>query len=157
MRLESETERAVLATLDRYAERYNAKDVDGVTNLFADDPDVLLIGTGADERWIGKSEIRRQFERNFAEAERTRFEWSSRHVAAAGDAAWVSADAVVYVTVGGEDRSIPIRFTVVLDERDGVWRWLHRHASVAAGGQASGVAYPTGMSAGWRTNWRTVT
>lgn len=143
MELARGAEEAVCATLDRYAERYGAKDVDGVTELFADDPDVLLVGTGADERWVGKPEVRRQFARNFAEAERTRFEWISRHVAAAGpDAAWVAADAVVHVTVEGVERSIPIRFSVVLERRDGAWLWLHRHASVAAGGQPSGAAYP---------------
>ncbi len=142
MRLHREAEETVLATLDRYAERYGAKDVDGVTELFADDSDVVLIGTGADERWVGRREIRRQFARNFAEAERTRFEWVSQHVVAAGDGAWVAADAVVHVIVDGVERSIPIRFTVVLEQRDGVWVWLHRHASVAAGGQASGTAYP---------------
>ena len=89
MRLDRGAEEAVRGTLDRYAERYGAKDVDGVTELFADDPDVLLIGTGADERWVGRPEVRRQFARNFAEAEATRFEWISRHVVAAGDAAWV--------------------------------------------------------------------
>lgn len=142
MRLDAEAEREVLGTLERYAERYGAKDVDGVTVLFADDPDVLLIGTGADERWLGKGEVRQQFARNFAEAERTRFEWVTQHVAAAGDAAWVAADAVVHVTVGGKERSIPIRFTVVLERQNGAWRWLHRHASVAAGDQPSGAAYP---------------
>ena len=142
MRLDREAEEAVLATLDHYAERYGAKDVDGVTELFADDPDVLLIGTGADERWVGRNEVRRQFARNFAEAERTRFEWVSRHVAAVADGAWVCADAVVHVTVDAAERSIPIRFTVVLERRDGAWFWLHRHASVAAGGQPSGTAYP---------------
>lgn len=144
MRLAREAERAVLETLDRYAERYGAKDVDGVTELFADDADVLLVGTGADERWLGRDEVRRQFERNFAEAEQTRFEWVSRHVAAAGDAAWVSAEAVVHVNVDGDERSIPIRFSVVLEQRDGAWVWLHRHASVGAGGQAAGTAYPGG-------------
>jgi uncharacterized protein (TIGR02246 family) len=142
MRLDRGAEEAVCATLDRYAERYGAKDVDGLTELFADDPDVLLTGTGADERWVGRPEVRRQFERNFAEAERTRFEWISRHVAAAGDGAWVAAGAVLHVTVDGAERSIPIRFTVVLEQRDGAWVWLHRHASVAAGGQPSGAAYP---------------
>ena len=71
VRLDRGAEEAVCRTLDRYAERYGAKDVDGVTELFADDPDVLLIGTGADERWVGRPEVGRQFERNFAEAERT--------------------------------------------------------------------------------------
>ncbi len=46
MKLDSKTENAVLRTLDRYAERYGAKDADDVTDLFADDPDVLLIALG---------------------------------------------------------------------------------------------------------------
>jgi uncharacterized protein (TIGR02246 family) len=147
MRLDDESERAVLETLDRYAGRYGAKDVDGVTELFADDPDVLLIGTGADERWLGKTEVRRQFVRNFSEAGQTRFEWISRHVAAAGDAAWVAAEAVVHATVDGRELSIPLRFTVVLEHGEQGWRWLHRHASVAAAGQSSGTAYPAGSEA----------
>ncbi len=115
MRLDRGAEEAVCATLDRYAERYGAKDVDGVTELFADDPDVLLIGTGADERWVGRPEVRRQFTRNFAEAERTRFEWISRHVVSAGDAAWVAADAVVHVTVDGGPPEISRRAPYPVD------------------------------------------
>jgi ketosteroid isomerase-like protein len=84
-----------------------------------------------------------QFERNFAEATETRFEWTSRHVAAAGTAAWVAAEAVVHVIVDGTPHSIPLRFSVVLEQHDGEWKWLHRHASVAAGGQERGIAYPT--------------
>lgn len=142
MKLDMSAEEAVLATLDRYAELYGAKDVDGVTALFADDPDVLVIGTGADERPRGRNEIRVLFARNFAEAEQTRFEWTWRRVAAAGDGAWVAAEAVVHVTIGGAETAIPIRFTVVLEQRNGAWVWLHRHASTAAAGQQSGRAYP---------------
>ncbi len=144
MRLDASDEAAVNATLDRYADRYAHKDVDALTELFVDDPDVLLLGTGGDECWVGRPAIRGQFARNFNEASAARFEFVSRHIAAAGrDGAWVAAEAAVHVVVDGAPRSIPIRFTVVLERRDGVWVWLHRHASVAAGQQRSGDAYPS--------------
>lgn len=143
VRLDSNDDAAVRGTLDAYAERYACKDGAALTELFADDPDVLLFGTGADERWVGRPAIRNQFARNFEEASQARFEWTSQHVAACGsDGAWVAAEAIVHVTVGNAVRSIPIRFTVVLERRAGQWVWLHRHASVAAGGQAAGTAYP---------------
>jgi hypothetical protein len=36
MRLDRRAEEAVCGTLDRYGVRYGAKDVDGITELFAD-------------------------------------------------------------------------------------------------------------------------
>jgi len=140
--LSDEDRRLVLETLDSYAERYNAKDVDGVTSLFSRDSDVVLFGTGADELWVGYEDVRRQFARNFAEAEAVRFEWTWRHVSGTETSAWAATTANVHVTVGGARRTIPIRFSVALERHDGDWKWVHRHASVAAGGQGAGVAYP---------------
>lgn len=142
MPLSEDDHRCVLETLDAYAERYDAKDVDGVTSLFARDDDVVLFGTGADELWVGYDAVRAQFARNFAEAEAVHFEWTWRHVSGAEASAWAATTANVHVTVGGVTRTISIRFSVALEQREGEWKWVHRHASVAAGGQGAGVAYP---------------
>jgi len=144
--LTAEDHRLVLETLDAYAERYDAKDVDGVSSLFARDSEVVLFGTGADELWVGYDQVREQFTRNFAEAETVHFEWTWRHVSGTEGSAWAATTANVHVTVGGVTRTIPIRFSVVLERRDGEWKWVHRHASVAAGGQDAGVAYPVADS-----------
>jgi asparagine synthetase B (glutamine-hydrolysing) len=119
--LSDEDRQLVLETLDAHAELYNAKEVDGVTSLFARDSDVALFGTGAEELWLGYEDVRRQFARNVAEAEAVQFEWTWRHRHQANDSDSVS---------GAPERL------------EGEGTWVHRHASVAVGGQGAGVAYP---------------
>jgi ketosteroid isomerase-like protein len=66
---ETQSAQAVRATLDRYSVLYAAHDVDGIMGLFAPDPDIVVIGTGADEKCVGPAQVRQLFERNFAESE----------------------------------------------------------------------------------------
>ncbi len=133
----------ILETLDRYSATYARHDLDGILELFAPDPDIVLLGTGADEKRIGFDQIRQQFERNFNETEASTITWDWRHVAVVGSMAWVAADAVIAARVAGKDMQFPIRMTIVLERRDGAWLWVHRHASVPAAGQAMGKSYLT--------------
>ncbi len=83
------------ATLDTYADAYCAKDVGGLMALFDPGDDVSVIGTGADELCTSQAEIRRLFERNFAEATADRFDWHWRHVTRRGDTATVAASLTI--------------------------------------------------------------
>lgn len=132
-------EDGVLATLDEYAEAYCAKDVNRLMTLFDDGDDISVIGTGEDELCTGPESIRSLFERNFAEATATGFEWHWTQVAVRDRTATVDRP-----HVDGEPVRVPLRWTVALRRtNDGTWRWLHRHASSAAQSQAEGTAYPT--------------
>lgn len=133
----------ILETLDRYSATYAHHDLDGILALFAPDPDIVLLGTGADEKRIGFDEVRQQFERNFNETEASTITWGWRHVSVVGNMAWVAADAAIAVRVAGKDVHFPIRMTIVLEHRDGTWLWVHRHASVPATSQAMGKSYLT--------------
>ncbi len=132
----------VLATLDTYADAYCAKNVGDLMALFDPRDDVSVIGTGADELCTGQAEIRRLFERNFAEATADRFDWHWRHVTRRGDSATVAASLTIHLHVNGDPLAVPIRWTVSLHRLDGPWLWLHRHASAAATNQDHGAAYP---------------
>lgn len=135
---------AVVATLDDYAEAYCSKDIDGLMNLFDAGDDISLIGTGEDELCAGRSEIRQVFERNFAEATATRFEWGWRHVTIVEDFAVVATSVTIHLNHRGESIEVPVRWTVALVCRPQGWRWLHRNASSPAQSQEEGAAYPTG-------------
>lgn len=134
----------VLATLDEYAGAYCAKDIDRLIALFDDGDDISVIGTGLDELCSGRSPVRALFERNFAEASATEFTWQWTQVTVRDSTAVVATSLHIDLTIEGEPHRVPLRWTVVL-RRDarGEWRWLHRHASAAAGGQDAGTAYPT--------------
>lgn len=139
--MSDETE--ILATLQTYADTYCAKDIDGLMALFIDSDDISVIGTGASELCAGQEPIRALFANNFAEATATSFDWHWQKVTQAGDAAIVATTLTINLILDGDAISVPIRWTVGLVKQDGQWRWLHRHASSAAGGQSDGAAYPT--------------
>ena len=139
------TERdAILATLDEYADAYCAKDMNRLMQLFDQSNDISIIGTGKDELCSGPSDIRKLFGRNFADATANGFGWGWRHVTISDDFALIAIEVSLDIETGGKQTIIPLRWTVALKRRPDGWKWLHRNASVAAGGQRSGQAYPTG-------------
>ena len=69
----------ILETLDRYSATYARHDLDGILALFAPGPDIVLLGTGADEKRIGFDQVEQQFERNFDETEASTITWGWRH------------------------------------------------------------------------------
>ncbi len=134
---------AILATLEDYADAYCAKDTDRLMAVFDDSDDISLIGTGADELCSGRAEVRTVFERNFAEASATGFEWRWKQVTVRDNSAVVAITLTIHLNVDGDAIEVPIRWTVSLSNETGQWKWLHRHASSAAGTQEEGTAYPT--------------
>ncbi len=135
---------AVLATLDEYAAAYCAKDLSRLMDIFADGEDISLIGTGVDELCSGRAEVASVFERNFRDATATQFEWQWTDVAIHGGAATVAITLNIHLILDDENLVVPIRWTVSLVKTDAGWKWVHRHASAAAGSQEEGAAYPTG-------------
>lgn len=134
----------VLATLEEYASAYCAKDLQRLMAIFADGENISLIGTGADELCSGRSAVASVFERNFRDATATRFEWQWQDVAIHGNASAVAATLNIHLTIGDDKLVVPVRWTVSLVKNDAGWKWVHRHASSAAGPQDEGSAYPVG-------------
>jgi len=138
---------AVLATLEEYAQAYCAKDTDRLMAVFDDGDGISVIGTGADELYSDRVVVRALFERNFAEATASRFEWHWQDVVATDDFAVVATTLTIHLDTATGPLQVSVRWTVALVQRGDRWRWLHRHASAAAGGQDKGMAYPTDRTA----------
>jgi hypothetical protein len=58
MKQTKETESRVMSILDKVAEAFEERDLDKMMSLFSPDDDLVVIGTGADEKKIGKSEVK---------------------------------------------------------------------------------------------------
>ena len=134
---------AVMATLEDYATAYCAKDIDALMNVFDDEKNISLIGTGEDELCGGREAVKRVFLRNFEEATANQFEWHWRHIIITGDQAVIAISLTIHLDYCGDALKVPVRWTVALRKINDHWRWLHRHASTAASGQTEGEAYPT--------------
>jgi hypothetical protein len=104
MRADPTTEAAVVNVVKQGLEAFTKRDLDAVLAFFAPDPDVIVIGTGGDEKGVGLAEIRNILGRaiaQFAEAS-SKFGWHS--VSASGSVAMLAADVTLHVKTS--DRQI---------------------------------------------------
>ncbi len=140
------TAEEIMATLEEYTVAYCAKDLDRLMAIFDDGEDISLIGTGADELCAGREAVAAVFSRNFAAATATRFEWHWKQITHRENCAVVAISLTIHLETDQGALSVPVRWTVSVRNVGGVWKWLHRHASSAAGSQKDGAAYPVSNS-----------
>jgi ketosteroid isomerase-like protein len=142
VKADAHTEAAVLATLEQFKRAYEQRDMGRLLALFAADADVVLFGTGADEKRIGLTEIQAQAERDWAQSEAFTLEWGWSSVSAAGPVAWVAADVAGHVRMDGQEVQLPLRLTAILEHRGASWLWMQAHVSLPAAEQATGESFP---------------
>ncbi len=136
------TEKAIKQTLEDYANAYCAKDLEALMEVFDDSDNISVIGTGGDELCVGQEQVRSLFLRNFEEATATKFKWDWLDVRVSEDHAVVSVTLTIHLIYNEENLKVPIRWSVVLKNKDNRWVWIHRNASAAASSQSEGQAYP---------------
>lgn len=147
MKAEPRTEAEVIRVLDRAVVAAGNGDVEAAVSLFADDPDVFLLGSGVDEARTGRAAIREQIERDLAQADALSWTLSPQSVSAAGSVAWTAGDVIIRVIMGGRTLEIPHRLTTVLERRGGEWLFVQWHLSLANAAQAVGQSFPTNLEA----------
>lgn len=133
MRADDDIQAAVLTTLDRYTQLVSDRDIDGVCDLFLDDPDVTYLGSEPEDAARGPVQVRALMARVLERPQTYVIRWQTRLVSARGDVAWVAADTMVHVRLGDQEWRGPYRVTVVFSYRDGMWRIAHFHGSEPSG------------------------
>jgi ketosteroid isomerase-like protein len=142
MKADRKTEAEVKEVLLRFAESYQRRDLEGLLAHVAPDQDVIMYGTGPDEKRVGPSEIQKQAERDWAQTDEIAmaFDWIS--VSAADSVAWAAADGRFKAKVNGQEMSMPARLTCVFERRNGDWLMVQSHFSTPAAGQDEGDSLP---------------
>ena len=133
----------MLDVLESYFGAIRSRDEAALLALFADDADVVLFGSGADERRVGKAELLLQTRRDWSQSDAISLaiDWSS--VSAAGEVAWVSTEVTVAIVAAGQSVTLPARFSAVLERRVGRWLIVQCHFSFPAGDQPAGNSFPS--------------
>lgn len=147
MKADPHTEAGVLDVFAQLSRSMSKSDVDGGVALFANDPDVFLLGTGADEVRLGISAIRDQIARDLGQADSVAWTFGVQSISAAGSVAWTSGDVSVRVSMGGETHEMPVRLTTVLEQRGGRWLIQQMHVSMPNVAQAAGQSWSTNLEA----------
>lgn len=141
MATSQELQATVGGVLDRFVAAYSAKDLEGVLACFDASPDIVLVGTGADEWRVGGAALRSQVERDFAQAGSLSVAYHDLHVGGDGTVAWFAAKGSVDATVDDEPFTSPIRLTGVLALRGDAWRIVQSHLSFPAAEQEPGHSF----------------
>ena len=142
MKANAEIEAGVMAALNKFNKTYEQRDMEGVLSFLIPDPDVIVIGTGPDEKRIGIDEIRLQLERDWSQTDAASIEILRHMISAAGKVAWITADIVVRAMAGVQEINLPSRLTVVLEQRGKRWLIAQWHMSTPAAGQKEGKSFP---------------
>jgi uncharacterized protein (TIGR02246 family) len=132
---------AISRFLDEFAAAYTAMDADAVARFFTADPDLVMVGTGADEIRIGPEQVREQIGRDLSQADRIELHLGDLNISGRGDVAWVFAQPEVTATVGGDQLRMPLRMTLVLVQDNGEWRIHSGHLSAALAEQPEGQSF----------------
>lgn len=147
MKADPRTEARVLDVFSRLAESMSNGDVESAVACFADDPDVFLLGTGADEVRLGIPAIREQIARDLGQAESVAWTFGPQSISAAGSVAWTSGEVSIRVSVGDQTHEALVRLTTALQERGGRWLIQQMHVSIPNAAQPVGRSWSTNLEA----------
>jgi hypothetical protein len=95
---------------------------DRMLACIAPDPDVVMYGTGADEKRTGLAGNQIQAERDWTQTDAAAFILHEPAISADGSVAWASADATCKVEVGGEELAFPARSACLKSALNSGWR-----------------------------------
>jgi ketosteroid isomerase-like protein len=143
MNADQKTLAEVTQTLKGMFEAYKKKDLSGVLSYWATDPDIVIIGSGEDEKAVGIGKYVEGLLRDWAQADVTAIGVKNFVVSAAGVVAWFAADFTFNFKVQGKEAALPGRLTGVMEKRNGKWLWVQMHYSTPSAVQEKGQSWPT--------------
>jgi len=142
MKANAKTEAAVMGVLNKFMETYQKRDIEGLMSLFPPDDDQIMFGTGADEKRVGRDQIKFQAERDWSQTESLAFNFTWHQISAAGSVAWVAAEGQGQGKAGDQEFQFPLRMTSVLEQRGDEWFLLQSHVSLPSPAQEEGDSVP---------------
>jgi len=138
MKADELTQTEVTQTLKGMFAAYKKRDIKSVLSFWAPEPDIVIIGSDANEKSVGRTQFSASLKRDFSQAEITGIDFKNFAVSSSGLVAWFSADMTFRGITDGKEFGLPGRLTGVMENRDGKWLWVQMHYSVPSTGQAQG-------------------
>lgn len=122
---------AVLEVLERFRRGWETLDPDAVLACFAQDPQIVVIGTDAGEYWRGFDALVKPFRTMTDVFSDAVYRWvEPPRIRVAGEVAWADARLDASLTSNGQSLGVLMRTTWVL-RRTARWEIVQAHFSVA--------------------------
>jgi uncharacterized protein (TIGR02246 family) len=130
---------AVNSALDQMIQAYETENAELYSKIWAHDPDMIVFGTDAAERWVGYEPFEESMKKQFESYEETKITSRERAIKVhkSGEVAWFSELWDIAGKAQGQPYTLEgMRITGVLEKRDGNWVGVQWHASIPVSGQA---------------------
>lgn len=129
----------IKVVLHQHDEAINKQDMKAVIRLYADNPDVTLMGTGPGEFWKGKDAVEETYKEFFKDLKGGSFKHECPDISAGydGNVAWLTASCNMRdSTQNGETRAYVMNVSGVLKREKNGWRIQTLHFSGLTGDEA---------------------
>ncbi len=123
----------VALVLENYVLASERQDLNLVKEIWAPEPDIVVFGTTSNEKLVGWEAISDAFKRQFNASQETYIAVSDQkiNINDTGNTAWFSEIINYnYVYHGKAKKYEGLRFTGVLEKRDGDWKIVQSHMSI---------------------------
>ena len=142
MKADAKTRAEIMKTIREMWTAYSHRDIEEVLSFYAPDADMVVLGSGPDEKYVGAKEARKGLQRDFSQSESAKVKLSNIRISAAGKIAWLVADCLFKARVAQGEMSMAGRLTAVLEKRRGRWLIVQSHFSMPYLEQAVGQSFP---------------
>ncbi|MCF7793206.1 MAG: nuclear transport factor 2 family protein [Candidatus Cloacimonetes bacterium] len=129
---------AIEKVLQTYIVSMVAEDMEGISNIFAHDEDMISFGTDAGERIVGWSGMKKLMEKQFAASDHPTIRPYEQviRINSTGNTAWFTEYTDWKMMAGEEEISLTgLRLSGVLDKGLAGWKIVQLHFSVPVEGQ----------------------
>lgn len=129
----------IKVVLRQHDEAINKQDMKAVIGLYADNPDVALMGTGPGEFWKGRDAVQETYKEFFKGLKAGSFKHECPDVSAGydGNVAWLAASCNIRDNAQhGEMREYVMNVSAVLNKEKNGWRIQTLHFSGLTGDEA---------------------
>lgn len=146
MKADKETQSQVTLTLKAMFEAYAKRDLNAVLSFWAPDPDVFMLGSGADEKSVGIQELVKSLKRDWEQSDSASIELKDVAVSTAGSVSWFATDITFNGKINAEKFTLPGRLTGVMEKRNENWLLIQMHFSTPSVQQDQGQSWPKQQS-----------
>jgi len=124
-----QSEKEIRAFFDEFIQAYPKEDIQRYLDLFQQDENLIMFGTG--QKWLGWENYKDApaQERERFKNIRLTFDWLK--VNSLGDVGWVAAKVVVILHYEVREIKVPARLTGVVKKIDGSWKIVQGHISTS--------------------------
>lgn len=121
--------------LAKHDKALSDKSLDAVMSTFSTEPNTVVLGTGAEEKWVGPEEIKSAYTEIFKDYDpgtlQTNCDWKTGGSDDSGTMSWLAAICSAKDSLQGKTREYKLNVSAAVKKQDGNWRFVMLHMSNA--------------------------